>query len=174
MISVPEREPTDDELEQWRTRRSAIGATVAALSEAGSCYQCEDQATDGAVLGVQSVIAEDDDARAVLALDPRVAGHTIVVWKRHAHDFTELTDEETASLFRFCRDIARAIRAAIEGVERVYQVTMCDGEVNHLHIQLIPRYAGTPIGSSRLVDPRGPLLDGHRIAAAVAAAYAQR
>ena len=86
-----------------------------------------------------------------LASDPRVTGHTIVVWKPHAHDFTELDDAATGRLFTVCRDVARAIRRALPGVERVYQVTMCDGPVNHLHIQLIPRYAGTPIGSRRLV-----------------------
>jgi diadenosine tetraphosphate (Ap4A) HIT family hydrolase len=41
--------------------------------------------------------------------------------------------------------------------------------VNHLHLQLIPRYAGTPIGSRRLVDPRGPVLDGPELAAAIRA-----
>lgn len=107
----------------------------------------------------------------MLALDPRVPGHTIVVWKRHVHDFSELDDRETAHLFTVCRDVARALRTALADVERVYQVTMCDGPINHLHIQLIPRYAGTPIGSMRLIDPRGPVLDGDQLAAAISAAY---
>lgn len=174
MIKPPEREPTTAELAAWQRRRSAIGERAAALQDAGTCYQCADLASGGDILGDQDVIVDHDDVKAVLALDPRVPGHTIVVWKRHAHDFTELDDEETARLFTICRDVARAIRSAITGVERVYQVTMCDGPVNHLHLQLIPRYAGTPIGSKRLVDKRGPLLDGPQIAAAIGAAYRSR
>ena len=64
-------------------------------------------------IGEQCVIAEDSEFRAVLAPDPRAAGHTIVVWKPHVHDFTELDDVATARLFVACRDVARAIRAAI-------------------------------------------------------------
>jgi diadenosine tetraphosphate (Ap4A) HIT family hydrolase len=37
---------------------------------------------------------------------------------------------------------------------------MCDGGINHLHVQLFPRYAGDPIGSTRFVAPRSPLADG--------------
>lgn len=176
-ISVPameiRRSPTEEEIRQWHERRAALGDRIAALSRAGICYQCEDLASGGAVFGEQCVIAEDDEFRAVLAPDPRAGGHTIVVWKPHAHDFTELDDAATARLAVVCRDVARAIRAALAGVERVYQVTMCDGAVNHLHVQLIPRYAGTDNGSARLVDRRGPLIDGPAIAAAIGRAYSE-
>lgn len=171
MITAPVREPTTAELTAWQESRAAIAERVSTLNAAGICYQCEDLRSGGAVLGDQNVIVDHDDVKAVLALDPRVPAHTIVVWKRHVHDFTELDDTETARLFTVCRDVARAIRAAITGVERVYQVTMCDGAVNHLHLQLIPRYAGTPIGSRRLVDARGPLLDGSRLAEGIARSY---
>ncbi|HEY9293244.1 MAG TPA: HIT family protein [Microlunatus sp.] len=140
------------------------------LLDRGICYNCR-ELSEGDVLGPQHRIAEDDYVRVVLALDPRVPGHTIVVWKPHAHDFTELDDQQTARLFTVCRDVARALRTALTGVERVYQVTMCDGPVNHLHIQLIPRYAGTPIGSKRLIDPRGPVLDGEELVKAIQTAY---
>ncbi|MBA8794047.1 diadenosine tetraphosphate (Ap4A) HIT family hydrolase [Friedmanniella endophytica] len=122
-------------------------------------------------MGPQDLIVDEADVRVTLALDPRAPGHSIVVWKSHVQDFTELDDGETARLFTVCRDVARALRASLTGVERVYQVTMCDGEVNHLHIQLIPRYEGSPIGSRRLVDPRGPVLDGADLARAVKAAF---
>ncbi len=139
------------------------------LSAQGICYQCEELST-GEILGEQAIITEDDLIRVVLASDPRTPGHTIIVWKPHAHDFSELDDDSTARLFITCRDVARALKNTLAGVERVYQVTMCDGPINHLHIQLIPRYAHTPIGSQRLVDPRGPLLDGDAIAERVRSA----
>lgn len=165
---TPRRVVTEAELQTWQHRRATSSARASELVEAGQCYQCVDQATGGSVLGEQDVIVETDHAKAVLALDPRAPGHTIVVWKPHRHNFTELDDDETAELFTLAKDVARAIESGLAGVERVYLVTMCDGAVNHLHLQLIPRYAGSPIGSRRLVDERMPLLDGTAIAAAIA------
>jgi diadenosine tetraphosphate (Ap4A) HIT family hydrolase len=171
VITPSRTDPTPLQINQWRARRRTLRDTVEALSRAGICYQCHDLQTGGEVFGQQCVIADHPDVRAVLALDPRAVGHTIVVWKRHVQDFTELNDAETARLFTFSRDIARAIQSAIEGVERVYQVTMCDGRINHLHVQLLPRFAGTDIGSARLVAPRQPLVDGDRVAEAIHSAY---
>lgn len=167
---TPRFEATADELSHWKQRRAAVSDRVIKLNEQGVCYQCR-ELSDADVLGPQHLIADDEDVRVVLASDPRVPGHTIVVWKPHVHDFTELDDAATARLFTTCRNVARALRAALTGVERVYQVTMCDGPLNHLHVQLIPRYAGTPLGSRRLVDPRGPVLDGKQLVAAILTAY---
>jgi hypothetical protein len=47
---------------------------------------------------------------------------------------------------------------------------MCDGPINHLHLQLFPRYPGEPIGSTRFVAPRQPLIDGEAIARLIRAA----
>ncbi|MGP9536655.1 HIT family protein [Brachybacterium sp. AOP43-C2-M15] len=171
MITPPQENPTEEQLAAWRERRRSIGAAVGALAEAGICYQCRDRETGGEILGDQDVILDEPDVRAVLSLDPRAPGHTIVVWTAHVHDFTELTEVQTGRLFTVARDVARAIQESLEGVARVYLVTMCDGPVNHLHLQLIPRYVDSPIGSDRLVDPRGPVLDGPRIAAEIRRAY---
>ena len=170
---TPRTIATDDELRRWKRRRTEIGQRVRNLHDHGVCPSCR-ELSDGDVLGPQHHIVDDDEIQVVLALDPRTPGHTIVVWKAHAHDFTELDDHQTARLFTTCRDVARALRAALTDVERVYQVTMCDGPINHLHIQLIPRYAGTPIGSQRLVDPRGPVLDGDQLASAIRTAWSIR
>ena len=40
--------------------------------------------------------------------------------------------------------------------ESVYLCTMCDGPMNHFHIQLIPRYSFEKRGSSNFVKPRLP------------------
>jgi diadenosine tetraphosphate (Ap4A) HIT family hydrolase len=163
---VPRTHPTDEELAEWKEQRALVGARVKELAENGVCYQCEELST-GSVLGPQHLVLDEPDMRVVLASDPRSPGHTIVVWKPHVQDFSELGDADVTKLFTVCRDVARSLRTALAGVERVYQVSMCDGPVNHLHVQLIPRYAGVPIGSRRLVDPRGPLLDGAALAARI-------
>ena len=38
--------------------------------------------------------------------------------------------------------------------ESVYLCTMCDGPMNHFHIQLIPRYSFEKRGSKNFVKPR--------------------
>ena len=38
--------------------------------------------------------------------------------------------------------------------ESVYLCTMCDGPMNHFHLQLIPRYSYEKRGSTNFVKPR--------------------
>jgi diadenosine tetraphosphate (Ap4A) HIT family hydrolase len=38
--------------------------------------------------------------------------------------------------------------------ESVYLCTMCDGPMNHFHVQLIPRYDYEKRGSTNFVKPR--------------------
>ena len=42
----------------------------------------------------------------------------------------------------------------VYGSESVYLCTMCDGPMNHFHIQLIPRYSFEKRGSDNFVKPR--------------------
>ncbi|MDP9356292.1 MAG: HIT family protein [Chloroflexota bacterium] len=144
-----------------------LGEKIAALRGRGICYQCHDLAT-GEVFPEQPVIHDDERLRVVLDQHPRAHGHTIVVWKPHRNDFTELAPEETTELFAACTTVANAIQRVL-GAEKVYLVTMCDGTPNHLHVQLLPRYPGESIGSKRLVAPRQLLVDGDELAAAIRA-----
>ncbi len=133
----------------------ALSERIQRLKDAGICYLCHDLAT-GEVFGDQPTVADEERIQIVLDSNPKAHGHTIVVWKPHRADFSELEPEETAELFTRCTDVANAIKRGL-GAEKVYLVTMCDGEPNHLHIQLIPRYPGKPIGSKRLAGTRSPI-----------------
>jgi diadenosine tetraphosphate (Ap4A) HIT family hydrolase len=42
----------------------------------------------------------------------------------------------------------------VYGAESVYLCTMCDGPMNHFHVQLIPRYEYEKRGSKNFVKPR--------------------
>lgn len=154
-----------DALHSWEQERAALMTQIGALRQQGICYNCHDLAT-GEVFRGQVVVDEDADFKIVLDSYPRMVGHTIVVYKPHREDISELADDETARLFQRCVEVVQAIKAGL-GAEKVYVVTMCDGGINHLHIQLLPRYAGEPIGSKRLVDARGPLVDGEKTAQAI-------
>ncbi len=146
-----------------------IAARVADLRAQNICYICHDLAT-GEVFPGQPIIHDDERFRVVLDLNPKAHGHTIVVSKPHRADFTELAPEETAALFALCTRVANAIKRGL-GAEKLYLVTMCDGGLNHLHVQLLPRYAGEPVGSKRLVAPRYPLQGGEEVANKIRAAF---
>ena len=75
-----------------------IAARVADLRARNVCYICHDLAT-GEVFPDQPIIHDDERFRVVLDLNPRAHGQTIVVYKPHRADFTELAPEETAVLF---------------------------------------------------------------------------
>lgn len=140
----------------------SLGERIRELRELGICPTCRDfEHSD--VFPDQIIIYENDLVRVVLEKFPRAHGQTIVVWKPHHEDFTTLSLEDTANLFQQCTRIAQAIKRGL-GAEKVYLVTMCDGYPNHLHIQLLPRYAGEPIGSKRFVGLRTPLKDGSQTA----------
>ena len=51
-------------------------------------------------------------------------------------------------------------------------VTMCNGTLTHLHLQLLPCCAGEPRRSTRLVAAGYPLTDGARLAQRIRAALA--
>jgi diadenosine tetraphosphate (Ap4A) HIT family hydrolase len=128
------------------------------LRHRGICYACYDLET-GELFHDQDVVFEDSQFRVALDLNPRMRGHTIVLFKPHREDVSALLQEEAGRVFAFCVLVSRAIKEGL-GAEKVYLNTMCDGGINHFHLQLFPRYPGDPIGSERFVAPRGPVVDG--------------
>jgi histidine triad (HIT) family protein len=69
-------------------------------------------------------------------------GHLQVVPRRHVPGLDGLTDAEAAALGLAVARASRALRAR-EGVERIYSAVIGHG-VDHLHVHVFPRYAGTP------------------------------
>ena len=63
-------------------------------------------------------------------------------------------DEETCKkIFALARKVMILLKE-VYGSESVYLCTMCDGPMNHFHIQLIPRYDFEKRGSKNFVKPR--------------------
>lgn len=144
----------------WREERARLGRRVEELRRQGICDSCYDLEHDGALYGNQYLIYEDERFKIALERYPRARGHTIVLYKPHREDLSQLSDAEAGLVFGVvCVTTVRALKAAL-GAEKVYLNTMCDGAINHLHLQLFPRYAGERIGSTRFVAPRGPIADG--------------
>ena len=164
-----EPEPSTNPAE-WQRERELLGRRVQEPREQGICDTCHSLAT-GEPYGNAFILSEDDRFLVTLEAYPRARGHTIVVYKPHRADLSEPDEEEAGAVFRRCVRVASALKRGL-GAEEVYLNTMCDGPINHLHLQLFPRYPGERIGSSRFVAERGPLVDGEEIARVVRMALA--
>jgi histidine triad (HIT) family protein len=82
------------------------------------------------------VVYEDEHAFALLDINPRQEGHTLVVPRREVDQLFDLEPEDHAALWAAARSVAAGLREAT-GCERVC-VMVVGYEVPHAHIHLIP------------------------------------
>ena len=150
------------ELNDWQKERAEGLRRIELFKRQGVCYICRDLKTRE-VFGKQHVVFEDPLFRVVLSPYPRVEGHSIVVYKPHREDAAALSDDEAGQVFCMCARVVRAIKHAL-GAERVYILTMADGQTSHLNFQLFPRWPGNIMGYRRLSMLPGPLKNGKETA----------
>lgn len=131
--------------------------TPAMLVDRGVCPTCYDREHHHCLYGdpAPMTICENDDFTCFLAGNPRAEGHTIISSRAHYKDMMAIPDELCQSVFLFAKKAMNAIRE-VYGAESVYLCTMCDGPMNHFHVQLIPRYAHEQRGSRNFVKERKP------------------
>ena len=146
----------------WKQKREQLALRIEELRRQGICYSCYDLAT-GRLFSEQPLVYEDELFKVALDIYPRMKGHTIIVYKPHREDISFLSEDEAACVFQMCVKVVKAIKKAL-GAKKVYWNTMCDGEINHLHFQLFPRYPGDSVGSKRFVLERQPLANGNETA----------
>ena len=98
------------------------------------------------------IIDSNDLAMVIRDGFPVSPGHTLVIPKRHVGSFFAITEEERAAMFAL---LDRA-KAALDETDHPdgYNIGINDGPaagqtVPHLHLHLIPRFAGDS------ADPRG-------------------
>lgn len=110
-------------------------------------------------LPADQILAENPDALWILDKYPVSPGHSLIVLKRHVESFFETTPSERESILSLldrARDHLRQKHAAL-----AYNIGINDGvaagqAVHHLHVHLIPRFAGDnqdPRGGVRRVIP---------------------
>lgn len=129
--------------------------TVEALKKKGICPTCYNREHGGVYDDYRhKLIYENEDFVCFFEDHPRARGHVILLANAHYNDMSALPDPLCAAMFLFAKRAMNALKEAL-AVERVYLCTMCDGKVNHFHLQLIPRHPGTPIGSRNFVAERG-------------------
>ena len=151
------------------------------MAETDGCFICTKHAQGDAAPG--GVIYDDGVAYAghahPLQGSDVYLGFLAVEPKRHAARLGDLNDEESQRIGWLTNRLARALRE-VAGAEHVYSFVFGDGPAgSHLHVMLMPRYAGTPreywgLGAVRLREwrdgPRGGVDEMRELCARLAAA----
>ncbi len=129
--------------------------TFVDFTNSGICPTCFDRENNNILYGnnKDKIIYEDEDIECFLVGNPRANGHTAITSKKHYKDMMETDDELCKKVFTFAKKMMNIIKEVYES-ESVYLCTMCDGPMNHFHIQLIPRYSNEKRGSKNFVKPR--------------------
>lgn len=123
--------------------------------DSGICPTCFDRTHNHVLYGdnTDKMIYEDDRFACFLVGNPRTHGHAAISAKKHFKDMMEADDETIRDIFVLAKKLMKAIKETYH-TESVYLCTMCDGLMNHFHVQLIPRYAHEVRGSTNFVKPR--------------------
>lgn len=132
-----------------------IKLPVKEIMELGYCPTCLNRKFHGAIYGDNSetLLYRDKDIEIFYAPNPRKDGHLIIMSVEHYQDLSEAPNILNEKIIHYSKMLMNALKE-VYGCERVYLVTMCDGPINHYHVQLIPRYKDEEIGSKNLVKPR--------------------
>jgi len=95
-----------------------------------------------------TIVAEDERTVAFMDINPATRGHALVVPRRHATDLGEIDDEDLAAVAQAARRLAIRAREAL-GADGINLMNSWGSDawqtVFHLHMHVIPRYAGDPL-----------------------------
>ena len=129
--------------------------TPAILTYLSICPTCYNKQNNYCVYGDISnkLLFENNEFECFLVGNPRADGHVAIQSKSHYKDMMEIPDDLCKSIFVFAKKMMNILKKVYHS-ESVYLCTMCDGPMNHFHIQLIPRYNFERRGSSNFVKPR--------------------
>lgn len=129
--------------------------TPADLTDSGICPTCFNKENNNVLYGdnTNKIIYEDNKFECFLVSNPRTIGHTAISTKKHFKDMTEIDDETCKEIYILAKKIMNILKE-VYNAESIYLCTMCDGPMNHFHIQLLPRYSYEKRGSNNFVKPR--------------------
>lgn len=129
--------------------------TAAYLTDQGICPTCYNRTHGYCLTGDETdkTLYENEMFKCILVHEPRAEGHTVIVSQEHYKDMMEIPDDLCSDMYVFAKKVMNSIKS-VYGAESVYLCTMCDGPMNHFHIQLIPRYSFEKRGSRNFVKER--------------------
>ena len=100
------------------------------------------------------IIYEDEKTVAVLDVNPRSLGHSMVLPKIHAENILDLPDKEIEGVFKVVKKVAGILKKTFkpDGFTIGINHGKASGQVvDHLHIHIIPRWHGDGGGSMHSV-----------------------
>lgn len=129
--------------------------SVADFVDSGICPTCFDKQNKHVLYGnnTDKMIFENDKFECFFVGNPRAEGHVLISTKKHFKDMMEIDDETCKEIFIIAKKLMNLLKETYSA-ESVYLCTMCDGPINHFHIQLIPRFSFEKRGSKNFVKPR--------------------
>ena len=129
--------------------------TAADITDSGICPTCFDKENGHILYGdnEDKMIFENDKFECFLIGNPRANGHTALSTKNHFKDMMEIDDETCAEIFVLAKKLMNILKKVYDA-ESIYLCTMCDGPMNHFHVQLIPRYSYEKRGVKNFIKPR--------------------
>jgi histidine triad (HIT) family protein len=104
----------------------------------GECIFC--QILRGKAPGY--IVCENDQAVALLDIQPYARGHCLVISRRHVPWWHDLTAEETAGLFALAQETAQKIMQAFK--PEFVSLYARGRRIPHTHIFLVPTNKGEP------------------------------
>jgi histidine triad (HIT) family protein len=93
-------------------------------------------------------VYESDDCLAFLDVMPQSDGHTLVLPKAAAEDLFDLDENMAATLIKAVQHVARGVREAFnpDGIQLMQLNGTAAGQtVFHIHMHIVPVYAGQPL-----------------------------
>lgn len=125
------------------------------LTDKGICPTCYNKEHNYCLYGdnKDKMLYENNLFECFLVGNPRADGHTIISSKKHYKDMLEIPDDLCKEIFIFAKRIMIILKE-VYSAESIYLCTMCDGLMNHFHVQLIPRYSFEQRGSKNFVKER--------------------
>ena len=129
--------------------------TVADIIDSSICPTCFDRNNNHVLYGNNSdrMIFENDKFECFFVGNPRANGHSVISTKKHFKDMMEIDDKTCKEVFLLAKKLMNVLKK-VYNAESIYLCTMCDGPMNHFHIQLIPRYSFEKRGSKNFVKQR--------------------
>ena len=110
--------------------------TPAMLTDMGICPTCYDKEHNHSIYGDNTgkMLYENNDFECFLVGNPRADGHTIISSKKHYKDMMAIPDDLCAEVFVFAKKVMNILKEVYQA-KSVYLCTMCDGPMNHFHVQ---------------------------------------
>ena len=90
-----------------------------------------------------SIIYEDELTIAILDINPKTRGHTLVMPKQVSRTFLEMDPQSLGQYFAVIQKIAQAIKKSLsaDGLNIVINIEPAGGqEIFHTHVHIIPRH----------------------------------